>query len=93
MNFTGFQKQLKEDGSLAVGLFVRNGHAKEIKLEKLPLEIIDAQGQTVCQGTFNLPPLSVKANTSKPWTFTFPKENIKLTNPDLSRWTARIPQS
>lgn len=93
VNFTGFQARFNSNDGFDVSLFVRNGHSKEINLEKIPLEIIDAAGQTVCSGSFDLPPLSVKGNTSKPWTFTFPKELIQVDNPDLSRWTARVLQS
>lgn len=92
VNFTGFQTHFKDDGSLNVSLLVRNGHSRTVNLEKLPLEIVDAKGRVVCKGSFDLPPLSVQANASKPWTFTFPKEVIEVENPDFSRWTARVPQ-
>lgn len=92
VNFTGFQSKFNDEGGLDISLFIRNGHSKEISLEKIPLEIIDATGQLVCKGSFDLPPLRVKANTTKPWTFTFPKALIQVENPDLSRWTARVPQ-
>lgn len=62
-------------------------------LENLPLEIVDATGEVVCKGSFNLPPLTVKANTTKPWTFIFPKKTILVEELDLSRWTARVPQA
>lgn len=92
VNITGFQSRFTDDGSLAVSIFIRNGHTKHIQLEKLPLEVLDARGEQVAKGAFKLNNLEVKANTSKPWTFIFPKEMLKTETPDFSRWTARVPQ-
>lgn len=92
LNLTGFKTSYSEDGNLAVSIFIRNGYSKQIELEKLPLEILDATGSSIVKGSFKLAPLAVKANTTKPWTFIFPKETLQASNPDLSRWTARIPQ-
>ncbi len=92
VNIIGFQITEQEDQSLAVSLFVRNGHTKRINIEQLPLEILDANQKVVAKGSFDLAPLSVKANTSKPWTFIFPKEMVDLQGADLSRWVAKIPQ-
>ncbi|MCH4824688.1 MAG: accessory Sec system S-layer assembly protein [Planococcus sp. (in: firmicutes)] len=91
LNLTGFQTSFSEEGNLAVSVFIRNGYSKQIELENLPLEILDANGHSIVQGSFKLAPLTIKANTTKPWTFIFPKETLQITNPDLSRWTARIP--
>lgn len=92
VNISGFQVKQQEDGGIAASVFIRNGHSKQINIEKLPLELIDATGDLVTTGSFELAPLSVKANTSKPWTFIFPQELIQKAEPDLSRWTVRIPQ-
>lgn len=92
VNFAGFQVKKQDDGSIAASIFIRNGHSKQINIEKLPLELIDATGETVARGSFDLAPLSVKANTSKPWTFIYPKEMVQKENPDFSRWTIRVPQ-
>lgn len=91
LNLTGFQTSFSEEGNLAVSVFIRNGYSKQIELENLPLEILDANGHSIVKGSFKLAPLTIKANTTKPWTFIFPKETLQITNPDLSRWTARIP--
>jgi len=93
VNFSGFQAKIQPDGNLAVSLFIRNGHTQHITLEQLPLEVLDATGTLVARGSFNLPSLTVKANTSKPWTFIFPKEMVTVENPDFSRWTVRVPQA
>lgn len=92
VNITGFQSKLTKEGNLAASVFIRNGHTQHIQLEKLPLEVLDANGKQIVTGSFNLDNLLVKANTSKPWTFIFPKEMLKIEEPDLSRWTARVPK-
>ncbi|BAQ10120.1 hypothetical protein OXB_1649 [Bacillus sp. OxB-1] len=92
VNISGFQVKQQDDGSIAASVFIRNGHSKQINIEKLPLELIDATGDQVARGSFELAPLSVKANTSKPWTFIYPKEMVQKEEPDFSRWTVRVPQ-
>lgn len=92
VNITGFQVKAEEDGSIAASVFVRNGHSKEINIEQLPLELLDASGDLVARGTFQLKDFSVKANTTKPWTFIYPKDLVQKENPDLSRWVAKVVQ-
>jgi len=92
VNISGFQVKEQDDGGIAASIFIRNGHSKQINIEKLPLELIDATGDLVATGSFSLAPLSVKANTTKPWTFIYPKEMIQKESPDLSRWTVRVPE-
>ncbi|MEK3935539.1 accessory Sec system S-layer assembly protein [Sporosarcina sp. FSL W7-1349] len=92
VNISGFQVKQQDDGSIAASVFIRNGHSKQINIEKLPLELVDAAGDQVARGSFELAPLSVKANTSKPWTFIYPKEMVQKEEPDFSRWTVRVPQ-
>lgn len=92
VNFSGFQVQPQEDGSMAVSLFIRNGHSRHITLEQIPLEVLDASGDIVARGSFNLDNLEVKANTSKPWTFIFPSQMITKEQADLSRWAVKVIQ-
>jgi len=92
VNFSGFQAKPQENGSLAISLFIRNGHSQHITLEQLPLEVTDATGDLVARGSFTLESLEVKANTTKPWTFIFPAEMIQKQQADFSRWTVRVPQ-
>ncbi|MBW9234195.1 SLAP domain-containing protein, partial [Leptospira santarosai] len=56
-------------------------------------EVLDANGNIVAQGAFMIDQLKVNANTSKPWTFLFPKEMVINKDPDMSKWTVRVPQS
>ncbi|WP_342513039.1 accessory Sec system S-layer assembly protein [Sporosarcina sp. FSL K6-1522] len=92
VNISGFQVKQQEDGSIAASVFIRNGHSKQINIEQLPLELLDATGDLIARGSFTLDSLSVKANTTKPWTFIYPKEMIQKEDPDFSRWTVRVPQ-
>lgn len=87
VNLMGVKADYNEKGDLAVTILIRNGNEdKNITLEQLPLKLIDATETEVVRGVFKLEDLTVKANTSKPWTFIFPKSTIKSENPDFSRW-------
>lgn len=92
INISGFQIKVEDDGNISASVFIRNGHSKSVNIEQLPLELLDAEGDLVATGSFKLNPLSVSANTTKPWTFTYPKELIQKESPDFSRWTVRVPQ-
>lgn len=78
-----------EDGTLAATLLVRNGSKQAVNLEVLPLELLNENGETIARGSFTLPPLLIQANTSKPWTFIFPKELVQI--PAFDRWSVKIP--
>lgn len=92
VNFVGFQVAVEEDGSIPASVFIRNGHSKDINLEQLPLELYDMNEDLVASGTFKLEDFTVKANTTKPWTFIFPKSLVKKDNPDFSSWVIRVKQ-
>lgn len=93
VNFMGIEATFKENDQFAVTVLIRNGSDKQIKIEKLPLVVEDANGDQVCQGGFSLDNFEVKSNTSKPWTFIFPGNLVKKKNPDLSRWKVYPPSS
>ena len=93
VNFMGIEATFKESDEFAVTVLIRNGSDKQIKIEKLPLVVEDANGDQVCQGGFTLDNFEVKSNTSKPWTFIFPGKLVKKKNPDLSRWKVYPPSS
>lgn len=88
VNFLGFSAQHKENGDLTVSVLIRNGSNKGISIQKVPLGVKDASDEEVARGSFTLDDLTVQANTSKPWTFIFPKSMVKKEEIDLSRWTA-----
>lgn len=92
VNFLGLQAKRPESGELHVTMLIRNGSEKTINLEQLPLIIEDATGDVVAKGGFKLDEFQVKANTSKPWTFIFPKSLVLKDDIDLSRWKAYPPK-
>ncbi|WP_203332379.1 accessory Sec system S-layer assembly protein [Planococcus beigongshangi] len=92
VNITGFQSNFTQEGGLAISLFISNGSKKNIQLIKFPLEVRDASDSVVAKGVFDLKDFIVKRNTSKPWTFIFPKENLLDPQPDMSNWKASLIQ-
>ncbi|MCH1625090.1 accessory Sec system S-layer assembly protein [Fredinandcohnia quinoae] len=88
VNFMGLQIQQSEEADLHVTVLIRNGTDKNIQIQHLPLQIEDATGEIIVEGGFALDNFEIVANTSKPWTFIFPKDLIKKENPDLSKWRA-----
>ena len=86
VNFMGIQAQIDDNGALHTTLLIRNGGEKNIRFEQLPLIVEDASGEVIAKGTFKFDKLEVKANTSKPWTFIFPKELVLNDQVDLSKW-------
>ncbi|MFJ8064801.1 accessory Sec system S-layer assembly protein [Psychrobacillus sp. NPDC096426] len=93
VNFMGLEAKFKEDNSLAASVLIRNGNMKSINIEQLPLVVEDAKGDHVCQGSFALEDFSVKANSTKPWTFIFPEALVQKKDPDFSRWKVYIPDN
>ncbi|MBU8905968.1 accessory Sec system S-layer assembly protein [Desertibacillus haloalkaliphilus] len=92
VNFMGLKANQAENGDLHVTLLIRNGSEKNVNLEQLPLQVEDASGEVIAKGGFKLEKLQVKANTSKPWTFIFPKSLITKESIDLSKWKAYPPE-
>jgi accessory Sec system S-layer assembly protein len=90
VNFFGLQAKLMEEHGLHITVLIRNGNNRNIYLEQLPLQVEDATGEVIARGGFVLDRLEVKANTTKPWTFIFPKELIQKSEPDLSKWKISI---
>lgn len=91
VNLAGITGRIAEDGNMVITLFIRNGNHVDIHIEQLPLFIEDASGEVVAKGVFSLQDFYVKANTSKPWTFIFPKEMLTKEVIDLSKWRAYPP--
>lgn len=91
VNFMGLQAKKQETGDLHITMLIRNGSEKTINLEQIPLNVEDASGEVVATGGFKLEDFKVSANTSKPWTFIFPKSMVKKDTPDLSKWKAYPP--
>ncbi|RYI28849.1 accessory Sec system S-layer assembly protein [Bacillus infantis] len=91
VNFMGLQANLNSD-KLSVTLLLRNGSDKNVTFQQIPLIVEDAAGDVVATGGFKLEEFEVKAHTTKPWTFIFPKEMIQKEQPDMSKWKAYAKQ-
>ncbi|AZB44564.1 accessory Sec system S-layer assembly protein [Bacillus sp. FJAT-42376] len=92
LNMMGLEASLNPAGDLKISLLIRNGSLNNIKLEQVPLTVEDAAGDIVAAGVFKTESLEVKGNTSKPWSFVFPKEMVKKENPDFTSWRVYPPQ-
>lgn len=86
VNVMGLSVKVKNNAELHVVILFRNGSNKDITFNQIPLEVKDARNDVIAKGTFKLEGLTVKANTSKPATFTFPSSAIIKDNLDLSSW-------
>jgi accessory Sec system S-layer assembly protein len=91
VNIMGLEAKQTDEGSLVVTVLIRNGSLKQLQLKQVPLVVEDASDEVICQGSFTLDGLTVKANTTKPWTFIFPKELMLKDSPDLSKWKVHLP--
>jgi accessory Sec system S-layer assembly protein len=85
INFTGLNANYQDDGGFTATLLIRNGYHHSVTLEQLPLTVLDHKNEAVAKGVFKLN-LTIHANTTKPWTFQFPKELVLDSNADLSSW-------
>lgn len=90
LNFTGFLIE-EYEGGYAASIFIRSSHPKAMNVEKLPLQLLDAKGEVAAEGSFHIEPaLEIQPNTSKPWSFIFPKATVTKENADFSRWAVRL---
>lgn len=92
LNFTGISNRFEENGAFTVTAFVRNGYDQDVTISQLPLQIIDANDTVITQGLFELDNFVVKANTSKPWSFTFGEMMVERESIDLSKWRMVVMQ-
>jgi len=86
LNFMGLEAQKKDTGDLVVTFLIRNGTDKNVNIEQLPMGVKDATDEEIARGVFKLEDFTVRANTSKPWSFIFPASMVSKEDPDLSRW-------
>lgn len=88
-NLMGLSAKYNNDESLIVTILLRNGNDQNVQLEKIPLEVLDANNEVVARGGFEVN-LEIKANTTKPWSFIFPKEMVQMHDADLSKWRVQL---
>jgi len=88
-NLMGLSAKYRSDESFIVTILLRNGNDQNIQVENIPLEVLDASSEVIAKGGFEVN-LEIKANTTKPWSFIFPKEMVQKHNADLSSWKVQI---
>lgn len=92
LNFTGISNRFEDNGTFTVTAFVRNGYDQDVTISQLPLQIIDANDTVITQGAFEMNNFVVRANTSKPWSFTFGEIMVARDEIDLSKWRIVVMQ-
>jgi len=90
VSFHAINAGLQPDGNLTTTLLIRNGAKQAINLEHLPLELRNEHDEIIASGSFKLAPLTIQPNTSKPWTFIFPSELVRLR--EFTKLSILIPQ-
>ncbi len=86
LTFHGLHATFSQTGELHATILIRNGSDKDYRLKYLPLRFEDASQQIVGERGFSLQDFVVKTNTSKPWTFIFPKPSLTDYEADLTEW-------
>lgn len=76
------------ENHLFATVLIQNGSKQDLFFENFPLIINDAS-MLAAEHRFTIKELVVKANTSTPWTFIFPKDTVKQKNLDFSDWSLR----
>lgn len=92
VNFFGIKAEYAENKALIITLFIRNGRNDDIAIQQLPLQVKDSKGEIVAKGSFQLNNLTIKANTTKPWTFIFPPSVQLVKDADFTKWKVEIVQ-
>lgn len=70
---------LKQDGSVTVTAFIRNSLSKAIKLQEMPLLLLDADGKKLARKEFDLSVVGeIPAKSSVPWLFSFGAADLSV---------------
>jgi accessory Sec system S-layer assembly protein len=88
-NITGIEATVTENSDLHITALFRNGNSRAIRIQKLPIEIVDGNKKIIAKATFKLDNVEVKPNTSKPWVFIFPNDLVTEENIDLNNWSIK----
>jgi len=86
VSMSTYSVEKTKDGGIATTIVIRNGANKEIKIEKVPLTIIDANERAVAAGVFYLDNVTINASKAKVYNFSFSKEELTEEEIDLSSW-------
>lgn len=90
INFTGIACELSDNYTVTAEAFIRNGYYRDISLDKILLEIVDANEEIITRKLFELEDLVIPANSTTPHTFIFEPWFIMELKPDLSNWRIQI---
>ncbi|GAE26282.1 hypothetical protein JCM9140_2331 [Halalkalibacter wakoensis JCM 9140] len=90
INLFGFQADEDKYGAIQAVALMRNGSEENIKVDKLTLQLEDANGDVISVGQFDLGDFTVKPNTSKLCRFIF--HELRQKEYDLSSWTLKMPK-
>ncbi|MCB2296826.1 SLAP domain-containing protein [Clostridium tagluense] len=72
------------DNSISVVFLILNGYDKIVKLERLPILIVDEQGEVVAKGIFDIENINVNPHKAKIYDFTITEEYIVNKDYDIS---------
>ncbi|MBZ9636579.1 SLAP domain-containing protein [Clostridium sp. FP1] len=72
------------DNSISIVFLILNGYDKIVKLERLPILIVDEQGEVVAKGIFDIENINVNPHKAKIYDFTITEEYIVNKDYDIS---------
>lgn len=83
----------QKDQEMAVTLLIQNGNHHQLSLSKLPLAVYDHDKDKVAEAQFTFdPPIQLKPNSTKPWSFHFSSETMIKQRPDFRTWYTGKPE-
>ncbi|MEG6522869.1 SLAP domain-containing protein [Desulfotomaculum sp. 1211_IL3151] len=78
------------EGTLQVSLLIRSNVEKSLLWQEFGITVIDASGQAMAHGFFDIGRNIIEAGTFFFRTFTFPPDTVLINNADISNWTIRL---
>ncbi|MEG6523107.1 SLAP domain-containing protein [Desulfotomaculum sp. 1211_IL3151] len=85
-----FSTKMVGDEQILVSVIVRNSYGRSVKLEKLPLTLIDAAGNDIASGIFYPKEFIVKPLTVNLFTFRYRQEHIIKKGMDISNCAIKL---
>ena len=85
VNIEVFKTIKRVDNSIFIVFLILNGCEKIVKLERLPILIVDEQGEVVAKGIFNIENANVNPRKAKFYDFTITEEYIVKKDYDIDK--------
>jgi hypothetical protein len=85
-----FSIGVQKNGNILVTLVVRNGTNKQIKLDKIPMTVKDANGTVVKSNSFEMNDFSVNSHRARVCNFAFPTGLTLEQDVALENWTVEF---